>query len=131
MALDVIGKSSFVLDPPEGYTDAFGIANKLNEMFGNDKIGFGATFNKDARAEFQYGKIVLNPSKINLGLCPLCDLPGTLFHEGVHAFYGDYATTRPIENRARQWQYRLEMSLYTDPSIMVKPLSMPSLHQVR
>ena len=131
VALDVIGKSSFVLESPNNYTDAYLISKKLNTLFVNGKIGFGVPVQENAIAESLYGIIVLNPNLINLGICPLCNLPGTLFHEGVHAFYGDLVTSKPIENRAWGYQFMLEMSLFNDPNARLKPLSLPIDHRIR
>lgn len=130
-ALDVIGKSNFVVDPPPGFADSPGIASKLNAMFESGDIVFGQTYREGARAETWLGRITLNSRNINSGFCPKCDLPGTLFHEGVHAYYGDRFTNAFVENRAYQFQYKLEMSLYNDPAARIKPLSPPQFHQVR
>ena len=132
LALDVIGKSSLLADPPAGYTDANGIATNLRAMFENGQINFGLTDDANARAEYHhYSKaIVLNPANINLGVCPLCDLPGTLFHEGVHAFYGDPVSIPRIENRAYDFQYELEIRLYNDKAL-VRPLTQPYNHRGR
>ena len=130
-ALDVIGKSNLVVDPPPGFADSPGIAAKLNTMFESGDIIFGQTYREGARAQTWLGKITLNSRNINAGFCPKCDLPGTLFHEGVHAFYGDRFTNAFVENRAFLFQYKLEMSLYNDPAARIKPLSPPQLYQVR
>ncbi len=129
-ALDVIGKSSFVADPPDGYTDAPGIAAKLNNMLDSGDISFGQTYREGARAQMWLGKITLNSTNINSGLCPRCDLPGTLFHEGVHAYYGDAFTSATVENRAYMFQYKLEMSLYNSGASM-RPAYKPQLYQIR
>ena len=128
--LDVIGQSSFVTDPQAGFTDAPGILAKLNEMFKNGDIGFGQTYREGARAQTWLGKITLNSKNINLGLCPRCDLPGTLFHEGVHAFYGDPFSIPKLENRAYLFQYKLEMNLNNSGAAM-RPVNEPQLYQER
>lgn len=129
-ALDVIGKSTFVTDPPAGFTDAPGIAAKLNAMFKGGNIGFGQTYKEGARAEYWFGKITLNPNRINLGLCPKCDLPGTLFHEGVHAYYGDPFTSPFNESRAYSFQYELEIRLFNEKASL-RPLTRPYNHGSR
>jgi len=117
-AVEVVKNSSFRGDHPYELMDADPIAKKLVELFNANRIGFGPTTDPNARAQTVDGFMTLNPAHINDGWCPRCDLPGTLYHEAVHAYYGDPRSTDFAEKRAYSYQFGLNRRLFDDNAPM-------------